>query len=81
MGSFISSYGFDWKSQSNESLRSDMLNFVKEFSKTTQDKKLSKALERFVSSQMSEKDPYTWIAATNAFVDKWLERYPAEMAK
>jgi hypothetical protein len=58
-----------------------MIAFAEQFSKSTRNRKLSVDLERFVAAQKSESDPYSWIAATNEFVDKWLEKYPAELSK
>lgn len=71
---------FDWKSQRNEDLRADMIRFAEQFAHTTQDGRLAKDLEAFVNLQNAEDDPCAWIAATNAFVDKWLRKYPAEIS-
>lgn len=76
----LGSYAFDWKSQSNEDLRADMISFAGEFAETTHDRKLSKDLNRFVMRRKAESDPYRWIAETNAFVDRWLRKYPAELS-
>lgn len=76
----LGSYAFDWKSQSNEDLRADMISFAGEFAETTHDRKLSEDLNRFVMRRKAESDPYRWIAETNAFVDRWLRKYPAELS-
>lgn len=76
----LGSYAFDWKSQSNEDLRADMISFAGEFAETTHDRKLSEDLSRFVMRRKAESDPYRWIAETNAFVDRWLRKYPAELS-
>lgn len=76
----LGSYAFDWKSQSNEDLRADMISFAGEFAETTHDRKLSEDLNRFVMCRKAESDPYRWIAETNAFVDRWLRKYPAELS-
>lgn len=76
----LGSYAFDWKSQSNEDLRADMISFAGEFAETTHDRKLSEDLNRFVMRQKAESDPYRWIAETNAFVDRWLRKYTAELS-
>lgn len=76
----LNSFTFEWKSQSNEQLRTDMILFAEQFAETTHDGKLAKDLKRFVAAQKSETDPCAWIAATNAFVDKWLIKYPAELS-
>ena len=74
------SYAFEWKSQSNEDLRADMIMFAEQFAGTTQDRKLSADLNEFVMLQKAEANPYKWIAQTNAFVDRWLKKYPAELS-
>jgi hypothetical protein len=76
----LGSYAFDWKSQSNEDLRADMISFAGEVAETTHDRKLSEDLNRFVMCRKAESDPYRWIAETNAFVDRWLRKYPAELS-
>lgn len=76
----LGSYAFDWKSQSNEDLRADMISFAGEFAETAHDRKLSEDLNRFVMRRKAESDPYRWIAETNAFVDRWLRKYPAELS-
>lgn len=76
----LASYAFEWKSQSNEDLRADMIMFAEQFAGTTQDRKLSADLNEFVMLQKAEADPYKWIAQTNAFVDRWLKKYPAELS-
>ena len=76
----LGSYAFDWKSQSNEDLRADMISFAGEFAETTHDRKLSEDLNRFVMCRKAESDPYRWIAETNAFVDRWLRKYTAELS-
>lgn len=76
----LGSHAFDWKSQSNEDLRADMISFAGEFAETTHDRKLSEDLNRFVMCRKAESDPYRWIAETNAFVDRWLRKYPAELS-
>lgn len=77
---YLGSYAFDWKSQSNEDLRADMISFAGEFAETTHDRKLSEDLNRFVMRRKAESDPYRWIAETNTFVDRWLRKYPAELS-
>ena len=75
------SFAFEWKSQSNDELRADMIKFAEVFGQTTGDRNLAKDLDTFVQAQKNEDNPCAWIAATNALVDKWLKKYPAELSK
>lgn len=73
---------FDWKSQNNEDLRRDMFAFIEKFMKETSDKKLTAELNEFLMAMKSRvhDEPYLWIQETNDFVDKMLEKYPAEIS-
>ena len=77
----FSAFAFEWKTRSNDALRADMISLAEQIKAETQDRKLSEDLGAFISAQRAETDPCAWIDATNAFVDKWLKRYPAELSK
>lgn len=73
---------FDWKPQSNEDLRKDMFAFIEKFRDGTADRKLSVELGTFLNAQkeLAATCPYAWIQDTHHFVDRMLERYPAEIS-
>jgi hypothetical protein len=77
----LSSHAFDWKSRSNDALRAETITFAEQFKANTRDVKLAEELDAFVAQRKAETDPCAWISATNAFVDRWLRRYPAELSK
>lgn len=78
----VHAYAFDWKPQSNEDLRRDMFSFIEKFRDGTSDRKLSVELGVFLTDQMNQATarPYAWIQDTHDFVDRMLERYPAEIS-
>lgn len=77
----FSAFAFEWKTRSNDALRADMISLAEQIKAETQDRKLSDDLGAFIAAQRAETDPCAWIDATNAFVDKWLKRYPAELSE
>ena len=76
----FSAFAFEWKTRSNDALWADMISLAEQIKAETQDRKLSDDLGAFIAEQRAETDPCAWIHATNAFVDKWLKRYPAELS-
>lgn len=80
--SFLEAGAFSWKPQSNEDLRGDMFAFVEKFIDSTSDRKLAGELETFLARQkeIAESQPYVWIQQTHDFVDRLMERYPAEIS-
>ena len=75
-------FAFDWKPQTNEQLRNDMFRFVEEFRNSTPDKALTKELDAFLKTQKSQAGtkPYAWIQDTHDFVDRMLDKFPAELS-
>jgi len=61
---------FDWKSESNEQLRSEMLEFAREFSKEAKGTRAGRMVRRFVRKQEKAVDRYIWITETHALVDQ-----------
>ncbi len=78
----VQAFAFDWKPQSNEDLRKDMFAFIEKFREGTADRKLSAELGAFLNAQKEQAAarPYAWIQDTHDFVDRMMERYPAEMS-
>jgi len=64
--SCLSSSAFDWKPQSNEELRSDMLSFAKSFEAQAKGTKAAKILKKFIKNEerIAAEQPYAWIADT-----------------
>lgn len=79
---FLNASAFDWKPQSNETIRNDMFSFVENFSKGTVDTRLASELDVFLNDQKAQaaEAPYAWIKDTHDFVDRMLEIYPAELS-
>ena len=75
-------FAFDWKPQTNEQLRNDMFRFVEEFRNSTPDKALTKELDAFLTTQKAQAGtrPYAWIQDTHDFVDRMLDKFPAELS-
>ncbi len=75
-------FAFDWKPQTNEQLRNDMFRFVEEFRNSTPDKALTKELDAFLKTQKAQAGtrPYAWIQDTHDFVDRMLDKFPAELS-
>ena len=80
--SAMSAMAFDWKPQTNEQIRNDMFVFVEKFRDSTSDRKLSRELDGFLKEQraLSVSDPYAWISDTHDFVDRMLDKFPAELS-
>lgn len=72
---------FDWKPQSNEALRTDMIVFARDFAQDTQGTKAGRMLKRFVRRQerLAKKDEYAWISETHEMVDKLKKMFPAKI--
>ena len=68
----ISAWGYDWKPQSNEALRSDMLSFAEGFAQREKGTEAGKILRSFVREQKrnAKNDPYSWISDTKDVVLK-----------
>lgn len=61
---------FDWKVQSNESLRSDMLDYARDFAMEAKGTKAGKIVDKLVRDQAKTDDEYSWIADTYEAVKK-----------
>jgi len=63
---------FDWKSEPNDQLRGEMIEFARDFSKQAKGTKAGRKVRRFVRKQerLAAKDQYAWIPQTHALVDK-----------
>ncbi len=66
----ISAWGFDWKPQSNEALRDDMLYFAEMFAQKEKGTEVGKILNTFIREQKrkAKKQPYAWISDTKDVV-------------
>ncbi len=66
----VSAWGFDWKPQSNEELRSDMLFFAESFAQREKGTEVGKILRTFIREQKRnvKKNPYAWISDTKDVV-------------
>ncbi len=66
----INAWGYDWKPQSNEELRSDMLSFAEGFAQREKGTQAGKILRSFVREQKrnAKKHPYAWISDTKDVV-------------
>ena len=66
----VSAWGFDWKPQSNETLRSDMLYFAGEFAQREKGTPAGKILRTFIREQKrkAKNEPYAWISDTKDVV-------------
>lgn len=67
-----SSYCFEWKHQTNEELRSDMIAFATEFARAEQGTRVGRVLARFVrkENRKAARDPYAWADDTRKLVAK-----------
>lgn len=74
-------FAFDWKPQSNEALRSDMITFAREFAQEAKGTKAGRKLKRFVRRQerLARKDDYIWMAETHKMVNTLKEMYPPQV--
>ncbi len=69
--------GYDWKPQSNEALRSDMLTFAEGFAQRAEGTPAGEVLNEFIREQkQNTDDPYAWISATRDVVLKLEAMYP-----
>lgn len=71
---------FDWKPQTNEELRSDMLRFAGEFADEVKGSKAARIVKKLIRSQQDSEDPYSWIGATMETVERLKEEYRPELA-
>ncbi|MDO4950268.1 MAG: MBL fold metallo-hydrolase [Bacteroidales bacterium] len=69
---------FDWKPQTNERLRSDMIAFARQFEQETKGTPAAKLLHKFVRQQerKAKTDAYAWIGDTYDIVAKLKAIYP-----
>lgn len=63
-------FAFDWKVQSNESLRSDMLSYARDFADEAKGTKAGKIVAKLVKAQSNPSDEYSWIEETYDCVKK-----------
>lgn len=63
-------FAFDWKVQSNESLRSDMLAYAGEFARDAKGTKAGKIVNSLIRKQSKTDDAYSWIADSYEAVKK-----------
>lgn len=68
--SITAAFAYDWKVQSNESLRSDMLSFANDFAAEAKGTKAGKIVAQLVKDQSKSKDEYSWITDTYEAVKK-----------
>lgn len=70
LGSAFSAHAYDWKSQPNDELRSDMITFAEGFQQRAKGTAAGRKLRRFVRQQKKTalKNPYAWISQTKDFV-------------
>ncbi len=71
---------FDWKAQTNEELREDMLGFAEEFADAAKGTKASRIVRQLIRSQQSTDDPYSWIAETHEAVGRLKKAYRPKLA-
>ena len=71
---------FDWKPQTNERLRSDMIVFARQFEQETQGTPAAKLLHKFVRQQekKAKTDAYAWIGDTYDIVARLKAMYPPQ---
>jgi len=71
---------FDWKPQTNERLRGDMIAFARRFEQEAQGTPAAKLLRKFVRQQekKASKDAYAWIGDTYQVVAKLKSMYPPQ---
>ena len=65
-------FGFDWKPQTNEELRTDMLTFCQQFARDAKGTRTGRMVKRFMRQQQkqAEQAPYQWICDTYTLVDR-----------
>lgn len=69
--------GFDWKPQSNELLRSEMISYASSFrDECVGQRKIKRILTTFLKDREADKDQYRWIGATYQTVAKLEEICP-----
>ena len=74
-------FAFDWKPQSNETLRTDMIAFARDFAQEAKGTKAGRMLKRFARRQerLARTDDYVWITETHQIVDKLKKMYPPQV--
>ena len=66
---------FDWKVQTNEELRSDMLAFAGQFAAEARGTKAGRIVSKLVKKQKKASDEFSWIGDTYEAVKKLEEEY------
>lgn len=70
---------FDWKPQSNEELKGDMISFARQFADSSKGTRASGIVRKLLKKQSRSKDPYSWIADTHWAVRELKKSFGPEL--
>ena len=68
-------YAFDWKVQTNDELRADMLAYASEFASDARGTKAGRIVSKLIKQQQKTADEFSWIGDTFAAVQKLEAEY------
>lgn len=71
---------FDWKPQSNEELKGDMMEYARHFADSCKGSKAERIVRKLLKKQAKAKEPYSWIADTHKAVSDLKKEYGPEIA-
>lgn len=71
---------FDWKPQSNEELKGDMMEYARQFADSCRGSKAERIVRKLLKKQAKAKGPYSWIADTHKAVSDLKKEYGPEIA-
>ena len=72
-------YAFDWKVQTNEELKGDMLVYAQGFADAAKGTKAAKIVNKLIKKQAKTTDQYSWIADTHEAVAELKKAYSPEI--
>ena len=70
---------FDWKPQSNEELKGDMMEYARQFADSCKGSKAERIVRKLLKKQSKAKEPYSWIADTHKAVSDLKKEYGPEI--